>query len=244
MALIASNHSVIINLSAVFRDLSWDAATVRDNLEFNVISANHAEAKAYRKSNIYTLSHTQCDGYLLVYNFDSKEDKQTFEEKACEGGLERDCHIAGAYCTWLKRTVMQIEKEDESLSVEAVQHVDDEEFKLCLSTNEHEFLQGASITNAVSKWCQVSNAYEEYASKNAFWSFVASIMSLVKTKGAHVNYYTPYKWQFKESPITNMAFGQQVLPGIKKVVPQMELEMAGTFDSVPKYFDMFSLKDV
>lgn len=243
MALIVTNHSVIINLSAVYRDLAWDAATVRDNLEHRVISANHAKAKQYRSSTLYGESSTQSDGYLLVYNFSSKEDKLAFEAKAVELGLEMGSHIASSYCVWFKSIVIAANKRDDVVYLEAVQHVDDSKPMLNLSARENDYFEDLVVTSAVTKTCQISKAYIEYTNRNTFWMIVTTLMSLFKTKGSHINYYTPYKYEFTETPLTDLRIGKQCLPGVATVVPNIEHESAKGLDSEPSYFQMFSSLD-
>ena len=242
MSLIVSNHAAIINLCAVYRDLAWDAATVRDNLEKRVISANHAKAKKYREEFLYEKTCTQSDGYVLVYNFDCLEDKEIFEKKAIELGLVRSSHIASSFCIWLQSIVIEAKRGEEMVYLEGVKHVDDPSSILRLSDLELDYLNGVEIVSAVAKSCQISRSYIEYTNRSMFWMIVTTALSLIKTRGSHVNYFTPYKYEFSESPFTSMKVGRQCLPGISSVVPRVEHEKAIELDDTPDYYKMFSVE--
>jgi len=242
MSLFISNHAVIFNLVSIYRDLGWEAATLRDNIEHRVISANHAEAKSYRRDSLYGRKETQSDGYLLVYNFDNKEDKSSFILKVKSEGLDSASHIAESYCTWLRQVSISGRSVGDILYLQAVEHVDNPCFSINVNNSDVEYFNHFKIESAVAKTCLINEDYVDYINKNFFWTAICSVLSLIKTKGSHVNYFTPFKYIFKDDEISNIKIKGQVLPGISKVVPNVELEQVKELDSSPEYLGMFNFE--
>jgi hypothetical protein len=238
MALFVTNHSVVLNLVAIYRDLGWDAATVRDNLERRVFSANHAEAKKYRKDVVYGSGETQSDGYLLVYNFKNIDDEKKFIGSLVLEGLELSLHVAKSYCIWA-RQVSIVGGGDKKLYLQAVEHVDSPNFTMRVNNGDLEYFNHFKIESVQVKTCLLNEDYVEYINKSVFWAVVCSVMSLFKTKGSHINHYTPFKYIFRDSSVELVGFGSQVLPGISNVVPTFELDDAILCDSSPEYLRMF-----
>lgn len=247
MALIVSNHSVVINLPAVFRDIGFTAAECKNEIECGILSSSDDASKVYRKEELLKNMNTGCDGYLLVYNCASKREKAEFVEKLALLGLQRGVHVAHGYCVWIcEFEIDTVYKGDEFLAL-AVSHVDDpssnfeEDFPvLSVSNEERTQLDGLKVVSARVKSVVISGEYIAYQRQGVFSDMWYAIKSLFATRGEHTFHYEPPEYEFLSRPISGLNLGVPVLPGVSDVVPDEEIMSCADLDVKPEYMMAFT----